>query len=313
MNNNLVEINKIKINETEQFNGKLVEKLAASIELIGLLNPIVLTPEFELVAGRHRLEAYKTIGHTTIPATIVTLDEMHQRMATIDENLLRKRLTRLEYAMQLRERKAIYELLYPETRRGVAGAVAKHNGGATDILSFAADVAEKTGQTVRNVTRQIGIGENLAPEVRELIKGTAVADSFSEMSKLGSLDYDRQVSFAELIHAGKAKNFAEANRLENHTYSFAKTDKGDFHKSLRLAERALRRLIDGGEVQKLVDGITEEHYVHYKDEVLVNLKYLQNLQERVQVAIEIYQTGIRNLEANTFVVHVEGRELALAE
>ncbi len=156
----LIAISEIKFNVAEQFNKKLVEVLAASIEEVGLLNPIVLTPDLRLVAGRLRLEAYKSIGLKTIPATIVSLDEMRQQMATIDENLIRKRLTKLEQAQQYSERKKIYEALYPETRRGVAGALAKHNGGnATDKLSFAADVASKTGQTERNVNRVLSTND----------------------------------------------------------------------------------------------------------------------------------------------------------
>ncbi len=309
----LIEISEIKFDVVEQFNKKLVEVLAASIEEVGLLNPIVVTPDLRLVAGRLRLEAYKFIGLKTILATIVSLDEMRQRMATIDENLIRKRLTKLEKAQQYSERKKIYEALYPETRRGVAGALAKHNGGATDKLSFAADVASKTGQSERNVNRVLAVYEGLAPEVRNLVKNSAVADNLSDLLRLSSYDIDTQIRFAELIYAGEAKCVSEANKMVNEQFRFANTEKEQFQKSVKLAQKALKQLIDDGAVQDLVDGIKVEHYVFFKDELMSDLESLKNLQERVQVAIGIFETGIRNLETNTVVSRDNNQELALAE
>jgi ParB-like chromosome segregation protein Spo0J len=39
-----------------------VKDLAASIEEIGLLQPIILLPTKELIAGLHRLEAFKILA-----------------------------------------------------------------------------------------------------------------------------------------------------------------------------------------------------------------------------------------------------------
>lgn len=312
MNQKSVEIKEIKFDETEIFDTKLVQELVVSIRAVGLLNPIIITPDFQLVAGRLRLEAYKTIGYETIPASIVTLGEMQQRLATIDENLIRKVLTKLEEAEQLSERKKIYEALYPETRRGVAGALAKH-GGATDKMSFAADTASKTGQTERNVNRKIAIYERLYPEVRELVRNSAIADNLSELIRLCDYDFETQIEFAGMIQAGKAKTIAGVNRLVDAPFLFANTDKGKFQKSVKLAEKALNQLIEGGVVENFVEGISEENYVFFKEDVLTDLESLKNLQERVQVAIRIFENGIRKLEANTFVCSDNNQELALAE
>jgi ParB family transcriptional regulator, chromosome partitioning protein len=47
-----------------------VESLAASMATIGLLHPIVVTPEGVLVCGERRLRAAKLLGWETIPVTI---------------------------------------------------------------------------------------------------------------------------------------------------------------------------------------------------------------------------------------------------
>lgn len=312
MNQKSVEIKEIKFDETKTFDNKLVRELVDSINAIGLLNPIILTPDYQLVAGRLRLEAYKKIGYATIPASIVTLGEMQQRLATIDENLMRKRLTRFEEAKYLAERKVIYEALYPDTRRGVAGALAKHNGSATDILSFAADAASKTGQTERNVNRKIAIYEKLSPEIRETVKDLAIANSFTELSMISECDAETQVKLTKFICDGDAKTVKAANCLLDTPVSFNKKDKGSFKKSLEMAQKAFEQMIDEGELQSLVNGITKDYYNLFMDGMLADLKSLKQIKKQTQLAIKMMENVIGKFESAS-VVNAEEQELALAE
>src|SRR5438270_5156270 len=67
-----------------------VEELAESINGIGILQPIIVRAsgeQFELVAGRHRFEAAKLAGFTTIPASIIEADDIATEMASLVENL----------------------------------------------------------------------------------------------------------------------------------------------------------------------------------------------------------------------------------
>ena len=82
-----------------------VASLAASIGMIGLRNPITLLPpdasgKYPLVAGRHRLEACRTLGHTEIEATIIE-DKIAAEMWEISENLHRAELTALQRSIQI--------------------------------------------------------------------------------------------------------------------------------------------------------------------------------------------------------------------
>lgn len=70
--------------------------LADSIESVGLLHPIVVTPEFELVAGRRRLEACKRIGWVDIPCRVLPLNPVEMLMAEHDENEVRRDFTPTE-------------------------------------------------------------------------------------------------------------------------------------------------------------------------------------------------------------------------
>ena len=50
--------------------------LAKSIGEVGLLHPIVVCRDGRLIAGERRLEAFKLLGRTEIPATVVDLEEV---------------------------------------------------------------------------------------------------------------------------------------------------------------------------------------------------------------------------------------------
>lgn len=72
-----------------------LDELCQSIEAIGLLQPVVVTPGGELVAGQRRLAAFKRLGRADIPVTVAeTLtDAVGLLKAERDENVCRKPFT----------------------------------------------------------------------------------------------------------------------------------------------------------------------------------------------------------------------------
>ena len=76
--------------------------LAASIEAVGLIQPIVVMPQsdkqYELVAGERRLRAFKHLKRDTIPAVVGDHDAFHAHEATIAENLHREDLPPMQQA-----------------------------------------------------------------------------------------------------------------------------------------------------------------------------------------------------------------------
>lgn len=103
----------------------VVDELAESIRMQGLLHPIVLRPQprknagYILVAGWHRLEAVRKLGHEAIRAEI--REGLNAELVEIDENLIRADLTLMERDLHVARRKVLYEELHPETRKGAAG------------------------------------------------------------------------------------------------------------------------------------------------------------------------------------------------
>src|SRR5215469_9694433 len=53
-----------------------INALAASIDEVGLLHPIVVRPDGRLIAGERRLAACKELGWTSVPVTFVDLKEV---------------------------------------------------------------------------------------------------------------------------------------------------------------------------------------------------------------------------------------------
>jgi len=111
-----------------------IEALMRSIDEVGLLQPITITPDGVLVCGARRLEAVRRLGWHTLKVWVRSgiSDELSHLLAQQDENQQRKPLTPLETETLYREVKA---LLAEEaarrqeaTRFGAVGAIAEVNG-----------------------------------------------------------------------------------------------------------------------------------------------------------------------------------------
>ena len=79
--------------------------LMDSMRRHGLLHPLVVTPDYRLVAGQRRLEAAKRLGWHSIACRVVTSEGAEQLLEIeIAENTARKAFTSDELADALLER-----------------------------------------------------------------------------------------------------------------------------------------------------------------------------------------------------------------
>ena len=69
-------INKIRVRDRFRKDLGDIDSLAASIDEVGLLHPIVVRPDGRLIAGERRLAACKELGWTSVPVTFVDLKEI---------------------------------------------------------------------------------------------------------------------------------------------------------------------------------------------------------------------------------------------
>jgi ParB family chromosome partitioning protein len=73
-----------------------VAELAESISVIGLITPVVIREDKTLVAGAHRIAAYRHLGYDKIEYTEFEGDDMDAELVEIDENLMRNELHYIE-------------------------------------------------------------------------------------------------------------------------------------------------------------------------------------------------------------------------
>jgi N6-adenosine-specific RNA methylase IME4 len=194
-----------------------VAELAASIAAVGLLQPIVVTDTYGLVAGRHRLEAARRLGWQTLPAHVAPLDALRAELAEIDENLMRAELTVLEQGEHLLRRGELLEALGERARVGWNGNqyTATPDVGSDKLTppKTTAALAAEAGMGERSAQRRLQIARNVAPDVKEAIAATPLADRADDLLQLARLPAEEQREVAAVLaEAGAPMSVAQARR-----------------------------------------------------------------------------------------------------
>ena len=92
-----ISVDDIKVSERlRQLDNSKVAELVESIRLIGLLQPIVIDTDNNLLAGNHRLQAIKNLGYEKIECKQINLTEQKNKLVEIDENLIHNDLSVIE-------------------------------------------------------------------------------------------------------------------------------------------------------------------------------------------------------------------------
>jgi ParB family chromosome partitioning protein len=188
-----INIDEIKIIDRKRNTGD-VTQLSASINEIGLLQPITITSDFRLIAGLHRLTACKYLGWQEIEVNVVDYDsEILSELAEIDENLIRNELTQFDKSIQTSRRKEIYEILHPESKHG---GNRKSSPQVEDLIknkieSFVEQTAKATNQSRQNIERNSRRGKVLKP-LQDLITGSRFEDNGKELDELVKIADDKK-------------------------------------------------------------------------------------------------------------------------
>lgn len=141
--------------------GDLVS-LEKSIHKLGLLHPIVISGNNELIAGKRRIEACINLEWEDIPVTVVKLE--NNKSAELDENTERKDFT-------ISETRAIYDYVKENTLKQGE----KEKAGVPPAL-FTGDVrnnvAKITGKGIKQIDQIVTITDAAVndPEIAEKLK-----------------------------------------------------------------------------------------------------------------------------------------------
>jgi N6-adenosine-specific RNA methylase IME4 len=152
-----------------------IASLAANISELGLLHPIVVRPDGQLIAGQRRLAAYRALGRTSIPVSIVDLDEIVR--GEYAENQFRKAFTPSELADIADALEPLEQATARERQR--AGGRSKAVGAVPHSFK---------GRALDHVARAVG------KDRKTIVKARAVRDAAAaEPGRFGRLlaDMDR--------------------------------------------------------------------------------------------------------------------------
>lgn len=117
-------------------NQQKVAELVENLKNNPLSSPIVLRRrndgELEIIAGRHRLEAYKLLNRTEIESTLRNLDDDQAERLVFFDNLLGPDLTDFQKYLGFAQRKRSKKL----TQEQLAAEAGVHQGTVSRLMSF---------------------------------------------------------------------------------------------------------------------------------------------------------------------------------
>lgn len=145
-----------------------ISSLKRSIADVGLINPLTIDDEGNLLAGRRRYQAVKELGWQEVECYVLPVkgDQLKAFRIAIDENLKRKPLTDPEVATSIKE--------YDELKRKLEGS--KTQGQRTDTFSQ----NEKVGWGIEDTAQDLGIS------VGATYKAIKIATAIEERPELAS-------------------------------------------------------------------------------------------------------------------------------
>jgi ParB family chromosome partitioning protein len=217
-----VSIEKIKYgNNRRPINDEKVEQLKKSIELNGLLNPITVDHNFNLIAGLHRLTALILLGFKQVECNIVSYDsDENARLAEIDENLIRNELEPLERGRLVLEREKILVKLGMRAKAGDNQYTLKASENGGEIISpplkTTQELAKQAGYSERSWQHDKQIARDIAPKIQKIIQKTPIADKKTTLLSIARTGRKERVLAEKALKASEVAknkgNYQEAER-----------------------------------------------------------------------------------------------------
>ncbi|MFT5830125.1 MAG: ParB family chromosome partitioning protein [Bacteroidia bacterium] len=188
-----------------------VSALMKSVASVGLIHPVTINADNELLAGARRFQAVRKLGWDEIPVHVVEQDQLVQELISIDENLVRAPLSQLELEKFLNRGREIYETINPTLKKVDISAAdltteekkQQREDEEADEDSFAAVTAEKTGlskSVIKGAIKRDALASAAVKKARQ--EGGLNATKANEIIKL---EKDTQEEVLPLIANKTAK------------------------------------------------------------------------------------------------------------
>lgn len=239
--------------------GTDVSELEKSIQAIGLIAPLVVSDDDVILAGARRFQALLNLGYTNAPVVVVSKGELEKELISIDENLVRKDLTKIELEGHLRRAKEIYQSLNPHADEELLKKLKNemkesqqeqdeenNQEQKVEILpaqNFLNIVAEKTGLSPKQIHEAISRDEKASDNVKELRKnGELSISQTNEIVKLDKNEQNKSLTHLKKLPVKDIKKFIKVAKAQGVEEAIKITVQSPHAREFNEVESLLKRL-----------------------------------------------------------------------
>ncbi len=231
--------------------GTDVSDLEKSIQTLGLIAPLVISPDNVILAGARRYQALLNLGFTEAPVMVVDRGPLEKELVSIDENLVRKDLSKIEIESHLRRAKEIYQSLNPHEDEVVEATPIEEEGDAPKIKrvvlpaeKFLNMVSEKTGLSPKQIHEAINRDEMASSIVKEARKnGELSLSQTNEIVKLNKEDQKKAINHIKELPVRDIKKFVKIAKAKGVQEAISETPNLPHQKEFMEIDMGIKKLI----------------------------------------------------------------------
>lgn len=278
----IMKLDQLKVKSSYLRTDTDVEKLKKSIETVGLIQPLVINGNNELIAGGRRYSALSALGIEEAPVHRVHKSNSEQELMSIDENLVRLDLNKVEFEKCLARGKEIYEELNPMAKKFEEEDLENNKEDneiktdePNDKRSFIDMTAEKTGLSKKVIKSAIDRDTRSSEKVKEARShGELNASQTNELIKLEPQDQDAIIERVKGKSAREIKDMVKYIKTNGVEDAIKKDETTPKLSSEYKALRTLTKRINKAAAKVLLE---EVRYIDEdKEKFLKELSTLQN-------------------------------------
>ena len=265
-----------KLNELKATNpylrlGTDVTELEKSIQTLGLIAPLVISSDNVILAGARRYQAMLNLGFTETPVMIVGGNALEKELVSIDENLVRKDLSKIEIESHLRRAKEIYQELFPEPEVTSVEENAEVQKIVLPAEKFLNMVSEKTGLSPKQIHEAINRDEMADAVVKEArLNGELSLSQTNEIVKLNKEDQKIAIDHIKELPVREIKKFVKIAKTQGVHEAIEATPGLPHQREFQEIEIMIKKLIKKMKQLEL-EGIEMDSYPELTQKLLTEL------------------------------------------
>lgn len=265
-----------KLNELKATNpylrlGTDVTELEKSIQTLGLIAPLVISSDNVILAGARRYQAMLNLGFTETPVMIVGGNALEKELVSIDENLVRKDLSKIEIESHLRRAKEIYQELFPEPEVTSVEENAEVQKIVLPAEKFLNMVSEKTGLSPKQIHEAINRDEMADAVVKEArLNGELSLSQTNEIVKLKKEDQKIAIDHIKELPVREIKKFVKIAKTQGVHEAIEATPGLPHQREFQEIEIMIKKLIKKMKQLEL-EGIEMDSYPELTQKLLTEL------------------------------------------